>query len=84
MTSISAVKARRSFGNLLNIVSLRHEELTIERAGKPVAKLVPIDDMRPSSAQGKLDIRHARGLGKHVWAGVNADTYVEGERKTWD
>jgi hypothetical protein len=29
-------------------------------------------------------ITDLRGLGKHVWQGVDADEYVAGERDSWD
>jgi len=32
--TVSAVKARQNLGELLNIVSLKHEDVIIERAGK--------------------------------------------------
>ena len=83
MTSVSAIEARRNLGRLLNIVSLRHEDLIIERAGKPVARLSPITDRRASSHEGKLDIRRSRGLGKELWISVEADAYVRGERESW-
>ena len=40
--NISAVKARKRFGELLNRVILTDEEITIERSGKEVAKLTKI------------------------------------------
>lgn len=41
---VSAVKARQNLGELLNLVSIKHEEIIIERAGKKIAKLTPLDD----------------------------------------
>lgn len=42
--TVSAVKARKNLGELLNIVSLRHEDVIIERAGKKIARLTAIDE----------------------------------------
>ena len=42
--TVSAVKARQNLGELLNIVSLRHEDVVIERAGKKIARLTSIDE----------------------------------------
>lgn len=40
MTKVtSAVDARRNLGQLLNTVSLTQEDVIIERAGKPIARL---------------------------------------------
>lgn len=32
----------------------------------------------------KLDIRRLRGLGKHLWKGIEAQEYVKGLRTEWD
>ncbi len=42
--TVSAVKARQNLGELLNIVSIKHEDVIIERAGKKVARLTSIED----------------------------------------
>jgi prevent-host-death family protein len=51
--SVSAMEMRQNFGALLNEVSILGEEIIIERAGKPIARLVPIGDTEES----KLDFR---------------------------
>jgi prevent-host-death family protein len=40
---LSAMAARRRFGEIMNRVALRGEKFTIERAGKPLACIVPIE-----------------------------------------
>ncbi|MGB5422963.1 MAG: type II toxin-antitoxin system prevent-host-death family antitoxin, partial [Desulfobacterales bacterium] len=79
--TISAVKARQKLGEILNRVALRREEIIIERAGKKIARLSPIDNKK-SRPQGKLDFRKAAGLGKEVWEGIDVDDYVRRERDT--
>ncbi len=84
-TTISAVAARKSLGHLLNTVALTHASVTIERAGKPVARLVGITgDKQERRDGGKLQLRASRGLGKDVWRSVKADAYLAGERDSWD
>jgi prevent-host-death family protein len=39
--SVSAVEARQKFGEILNRVALKREQITIERAGKRIARLLP-------------------------------------------
>jgi prevent-host-death family protein len=80
--TISAVKARQKLGEILNRVVLRREEIIIERAGKKIARLSPIDNEK-SLPQGKLDFRKAAGLGKGVWEGIDVDDYVRRERDSW-
>lgn len=81
---ISAVEARIKFGELLSRVALTNEEIVIERAGKSVAKLVrPEYDGGAGNDQGRLLFSSARGLGKDVWADLDASEYVAEERKEW-
>jgi prevent-host-death family protein len=40
---ISTIDVRQRIGDLLNRVSLRHDEFIIERKGKPLAALVPVE-----------------------------------------
>src|SRR2546430_5992261 len=40
---VSTIDARQRIGDLLNRVALRHDEFVIERKGKPLAALVPIE-----------------------------------------
>jgi prevent-host-death family protein len=40
---VSTIDVRRRIGDLLNRVALRHDEFIIERKGKSLAALVPIE-----------------------------------------
>src|SRR3970040_2399145 len=40
---VSTLDVRQRFGELLNRVALRHDEFIIERKGKPLAALVPVE-----------------------------------------
>jgi prevent-host-death family protein len=40
--TIAAIKARQNLGDLLNRVSLKHDEFIIERGGRPMAAIIPI------------------------------------------
>jgi antitoxin (DNA-binding transcriptional repressor) of toxin-antitoxin stability system len=81
--SVSAVEARQKFGEMLNRVALMREEIIIERSGKKIARLSPVEneDSRP---RGRLDFRKAAGLGKEVWKDLNVDEYLRGERDSWE
>lgn len=80
--SISAVEARQKLGEILNRVALLREEIIIERAGKKIARLSPIDNDLPRSS-GKLDFRKAAGLGKEIWKEIDVDSYLRREREEW-
>lgn len=81
--SVSAVEARQKLGEILNRVALRQEEIIIERAGKKIARLSPIESEAPRP-KGKLDFRKAAGLGKEVWQEIDVDDYLRRERDQWD
>jgi prevent-host-death family protein len=80
--SVSAVEARQKLGEILNRVALRREEIIIERAGKKIARLLPIEYEAPRS-RGKLDFRKAAGLGKKIWQDMDVDKYLRQERDEW-
>ena len=50
---ISAMEMRKNFGEILDQVYLMKEEFIIERAGKSLAKVVPIEN----DSNKKLDFR---------------------------
>ena len=43
---VSAMEARRRFGDILNRVVLRHDQYVIERKGKPLAAVVPVEKLK--------------------------------------
>ena len=40
---VSTMEVRQRIGDMLNRVALRHDEFIIERKGKPLAVLVPVE-----------------------------------------
>ena len=62
--TVTAMEARQNFGNLLNQVSLSQEEIVIERAGKPLARLVNVSS---ASSGGDLDFRDIGKLPNGIW-----------------
>ena len=55
---ISTIDVRQRIGDLLNRVALRHDEFVIERKGKPLAALVPVErleQMRRFARRQALD-----------------------------
>jgi hypothetical protein len=85
--TVSAVEARHNLGHLLNLVSLTHTQVTIERSGKKIATLSEYkegDESQPDAPVGKLHIADIEGLGKEIWTDVNVDEYIQQERSSWD
>lgn len=60
---VSAMDLRKNFGSILNQVALKDEEVVIERAGKPLARVVSMN----SPSQGKLDFRDIGKLPNTIW-----------------
>lgn len=57
--TVSALDARRNFGELLNRILYKREEIFIERKGRAVAKIVPIE-----KTAGKKSILSYAGIWK--------------------
>ena len=63
MEKVSTIEVRQRIGDLLNRVALRHDEFVIERKGKPLAALVPIErleQMRRYARRHALDLLEQR------------------------
>lgn len=57
------MEARQNFGLLLNQVSIKNEDVIIERSGKPLARMVSVSD----TATGLLDFRDIGKLPNSIW-----------------
>jgi prevent-host-death family protein len=56
---ISTLDVRGSLGDLLNRVALRHDEYIIERKGKPLAVMVPVEKWEQMKEVAKLQLTQA-------------------------
>ena len=54
---VSTLEVRQRLGDMLNRVALRHDEFVIERKGKPLAALVPVEKLEQMK---EIARRHAR------------------------
>ena len=62
----TTLEVREHLGDILNRVALRHDEFIIERKGKALAALVPVErleQMRRASKQGLLQLLDQQRLG---------------------
>ncbi len=50
---ISAIKARQNLGQIMNEVSLKGEDYIIERAGKPLVAVIPIEKYKQIQEEKK-------------------------------
>ena len=61
MTRLAASAVRESLGDTLNRVAYRGERIILERHGKAVAALVPVEDLsRLEALEDRLDADAAR------------------------
>ena len=53
---ISALKVRQNLGEIINRVYLRNDQFIIERAGKPVAAVIPVQKLEQmqAAARGRI------------------------------
>lgn len=54
MEQMTAEEARRAFADLLNRVGFQGEQILITRHGKPIAKLVPVEEDDASDLDRKV------------------------------
>lgn len=59
MKTMSALDVRKKFGSVLDLVSKKGVPVTISRANKPLAVLVPAQDYRARSAGRETRLRLA-------------------------
>lgn len=45
MNTVSTMRIRQELGDILNKVALRHDEFIVERKGKQLAAIVPVDKL---------------------------------------
>lgn len=62
---VSTIEVRQRIGDMLNRVALRHDEFVIERKGKALAALVPVERLeqmrRFARAQALLFLEQQKG-----------------------
>lgn len=63
--TLSAMQARRAFAETLNRVAVGKERIVLTRRGRPVAALVPVEDLRLyerllEEYEDRLDVQAAR------------------------
>ena len=66
---VSTIDVRQRLGDMLNRVALRHDEFIIERKGKALAALVPVqrlEQMRRFARRHALDVWNSRSGARSV------------------
>ncbi|MBU0678789.1 MAG: type II toxin-antitoxin system Phd/YefM family antitoxin [Verrucomicrobia bacterium] len=71
-------------GELLDEVRLTSEQIVIERAGKPVAMLCPIERAETTQARRLGAVREASGMYTSSPRSSDPDHWQDEERSQWD
>ena len=53
LKTISAIKVRQNLGQVMNEVALKDDKYIIERAGKPLVAIIPIEQYRSMKKERK-------------------------------
>jgi prevent-host-death family protein len=53
---VSTLEIRQRLGDILNRVALRHDRFIIERKGKPLAAVVPVDTLEQMQRAARLHL----------------------------
>jgi prevent-host-death family protein len=53
---VSTLEVRQKLGGMLNRVALRHDQFIIERKGKPLAALIPVERLEQMQRAARLHI----------------------------
>ncbi|MDN5942745.1 MAG: type II toxin-antitoxin system Phd/YefM family antitoxin [Nitrospira sp.] len=54
--TVSTLEIRQRLGDLLNRVALRHDEFIIERKGKPLAAMVPVERLEQMQQAARVHL----------------------------
>lgn len=84
---VSTIDVRQRIGDMLNRIALRHDEFIIERKGKPLAALVPVERLEqmrrfeivlsPAIVEEVLQALAYPKVRKHIRAGVDPEFWFE-------
>jgi len=59
MTTVTTLDVRKHLGDILNRVSIRHDEYVIERKGQPLAAMVPVSRLQAMRRAAKAHLLDA-------------------------
>ncbi len=87
MKTIPVMEMRRHLGAIIDEVHLKSETIIIERAGKPVATLSPVDLLEYPTEKTERKLRAVRemaGLYAASPCSKNLDKWLDDERGDWE
>ncbi len=81
--TITTLDIRKRLGEILNRVALRHDEFIIERRGRPLAALIPVERIRHIEKFARLRLLEGLGSKRRPLRQKEADALAdEAKHKT--
>jgi prevent-host-death family protein len=74
---LSTLDLRQHLGVLLNRVALRHDQFIIERKGKPLAAMVPVEKLQQLERLARLQLSEALAPRKTALSQERADSLAD-------
>jgi prevent-host-death family protein len=74
---LSTLDLRLHLGDLLNRVALRHDEFIVERKGKPLAAIVPVEKLEQLHSLARLSLLDALAPKPHALSQARADALAD-------
>jgi len=71
---VTTLDLRLHLGDLLNRVAFRHDEFIIERRGKPLAAMIPVEKLHQLEGLGRLQLVYALAPKRTTPSQENADS----------
>lgn len=87
METIPVMEMRKHLGAVLDEVRLKSEMIIIERGGKPIAMLCPVDSQEAPSETVKRKLKAVQdlaGINPGSDRGKDIDSWLRAERDSWE
>jgi len=75
--TVSTIDVRQHLGEILDKVALRHDQYTIERKGKPLAMLLPVEKAEAIDRASRLHLIEMLERGTAAGRGVDSDKLAD-------
>ncbi len=74
---LSTLDIRQRLGDILNRVALRHDQFIIERKGKPLAAMVPVERLEQMQRAARLHLLDTLSRRAVEWSQAEADRLAD-------
>lgn len=75
--TVSTIDIRQHLGEILDKVALRHDQYVVERKGKPLAVLVPVEKVEAIDRASRLHLLEMLERGTAAGRGVDSEKLAD-------